>query len=216
MNTATAPLHGKATILFLAANPMDSTRLAVDREYREVDAALRSSGLRDIVDLHTAFAVRVRDLQTALLRYEPTIVHFAGHGLKSKGIVLEDVATEVTGEALARLFEAIGRNVRLVVLNACWSLEQARAIVPVSGCVVGMRQRMSDTAAIEFAQSLYETLAYGRSMQEAFGAAVARLGLLGLGDGPEPGDVSGGSANPQMLLADGVDAGRLWLVGPPA
>jgi CHAT domain-containing protein len=188
-------------ILFLAANPQNTGRLALDREYREVDAALRSAGLRDHADLVSAWAVRVRDLQTALLRHQPTIVHFAGHGAHTDGIVLADDGTAVRGSALARLFLAIARDVRLVVLNACWSSDQADAISAVVGSVVGMRSTIADEAAIEFAQALYEALAYGRVLQDAFDVAVARLALLNLTP-----------ANPRLLVASEVDPSRLQLI----
>lgn len=38
--------------------------------------------------------------------------------------------------------------------------------------------------AIEFAQSLYEALAYGRVLRDAFDVAVARLTLLNLAEAP--------------------------------
>jgi hypothetical protein len=191
-------------ILFLAANPLNSGRLALDREYREVDAALRSAGLRDQVELRSSWAVRARDLQTALLRYEPTIVHFCGHGVPADGIVLADDGSTASGPALAGLFRAIGRNVRLVVLNACWSAEQAGAIAPVAGSVVGMRRTIADEAAIEFAQSFYEALAWGRVLRDAFDVAVARLALLKFG---------ADAAGAELVVADGVDPDKLRLIG---
>lgn len=191
-------------ILFLAANPLHSGRLALDREHREVDAALRSAGLRDQVELQSSWAVRVRDLQTALLRYEPTIVHLCGHGLPADGIVLADDGSTASGPALASLFRAIGRSIQLVVLNACWSAEQAEAIASVGSSVIGMRRTVADEAAIEFAQSFYEALAWGRVLQDAFDVAVARLALLQLGS-----EASGA----ELVVADGVDPDKLRLIG---
>lgn len=200
------------TLLFLAANPGGSGKLALDREYREVDSALRSAGLRENVELVSAWAVRVRDLQTALLRYRPNIVHFAGHGTRSDGIVLADTGMTVTGEALAHLLRAVGKEVRLVVLNACWSGEQADALAPVVGCVVGMRRPIVDEAAIEFAQSFYEAIAYGIAVQHAFDAAIARLALLRMNDGPVPGEDLMDSANPKLVVGRGIDPKELRLV----
>lgn len=206
------PATAAIRILFLAANP-HSGRLALDREYREVDAALRSAGLRDQVELVSAWAVRARDLQSALLRHQPTIVHFSGHGARGDGIVLADDGITVPGEALARLFKAIGRDVRLVVLNACWSAEQAEAIAAVVGSVVGLRHAVADEAAIEFAQSLYEALAYGRVLQDAFDVAVARLALMNLAGGLVPGLARQDTANPRLVVAEGVNPSRLQLIG---
>jgi CHAT domain-containing protein len=207
------PATAQIRILFLSANPQNTDRLALDREYRDIDAALRSAGLRDQVELVSTWAVRVRDLQSALLRHQPTIVHFSGHGTQTDGIVLADDGITVTGKALAQLFRAIARDVRLVVLNSCWSAEQAQAIAAAVGSVVGMRYAVSDEAAIEFAQSLYEALAYGRVLQDAFDVAVARLTLLNLADGPALGDPSHDTINPRLVVADDVNPSRLQLIG---
>lgn len=67
-------------ILFLAANPLDTDRLRLDEEFRAIDEALRKSAFRDHFDLLSHWAVRVDDLQELLLRHQPDIVHFSGHG----------------------------------------------------------------------------------------------------------------------------------------
>jgi hypothetical protein len=55
-------------LLFLAANPTDTDRLRLDEESR------------DQFELKTHWAVRADDLQELLMRYQPDIVHFSGHG----------------------------------------------------------------------------------------------------------------------------------------
>lgn len=67
-------------ILFLAANPRDTDRLRLDEEVRAIDEALRKADFRDYFELHSHGAVRIEDLQELLLRYQPQIVHFSGHG----------------------------------------------------------------------------------------------------------------------------------------
>jgi len=75
------------TILFLSANPLDSDRIATDEELREIDLKLRGTQYRDNFQLQSHGAVRIADLQELLLRYEPQIVHFSGHGSKSNCFV---------------------------------------------------------------------------------------------------------------------------------
>ncbi|MCA9714061.1 MAG: hypothetical protein KC468_05115, partial [Myxococcales bacterium] len=71
---------GRARVLFLAANPADTGRLALERELREIKAVVRQSALRDRLELFSEWAVRPGDLQEHLLRYRPALVHFSGHG----------------------------------------------------------------------------------------------------------------------------------------
>jgi hypothetical protein len=79
-------------ILFLAANPAGTTPLRIDEEVREIDEKLRQGRFRDSFELKQHWAVRVRDLQGLLLRHEPHIVHFSGHGSTASEIILENNA----------------------------------------------------------------------------------------------------------------------------
>src|SRR5256885_1354296 len=71
------------TILFLAANPLGTDRLALDREARAIQIELERSGRRDCFDLATRWAVEPLDLLRALRALRPTVVHFSGHGAVS-------------------------------------------------------------------------------------------------------------------------------------
>jgi hypothetical protein len=70
----------KHTILFLAANPIGTDRLALDREARAIRKELESAGLGDCFELETRWAVEPLDLLRELRRLKPTVVHFSGHG----------------------------------------------------------------------------------------------------------------------------------------
>src|SRR3954468_22521351 len=70
----------KHVILFLAANPRDTGRLALDREARSIHLELKRSGHRDRFDFVTRWAAEPLDLLRELRELKPTIVHFSGHG----------------------------------------------------------------------------------------------------------------------------------------
>jgi hypothetical protein len=74
------PLMKKHTILFLAANPTETTQLALDREARAIQNELESAGFRDRFELATRWAVEPLDLLGELRKLKPTVVHFSGHG----------------------------------------------------------------------------------------------------------------------------------------
>lgn len=167
-------------ILFLAANPRGTSQLRLDEEVRAIDQALRMAEFRDRFDLIQHWAVRVSDLQALLLRCQPHIVHFSGHGSERSEIVLEDAQggpKPVPSRALAGLFAALKDNIRCVVLNACYSKAQAQAIAQEIECVVGMSKAIGDEAAISFAFSFYQALGYGRSVQTAFDLGCSQIGL---------------------------------------
>jgi hypothetical protein len=130
-------------ILFLAANPTDMAPLQLDHESRAIDQALRSSNLRDRFALEDHWAVRVRDLQELLLRHEPHIIHFSGHGTEENQIILLDDKSQghpVSADALANLLGHFTQNLRCVVLNACFSEAQAAKIANTVDCVIGISE----------------------------------------------------------------------------
>lgn len=192
-------------ILFLAANPMNSERLALDEEARSIEEKIRASKLREVIKFRTKWAVRPDDLQQALLEEEPTIVHFSGHGGGKTGIALHSEAHGgqklVTSEGLAHLFKILKDNIRVVVLNACHSKEQAEAIVEEIDFVIGMDDSIGDEAARVFAAAFYRGLAFGRTVQAAFELGLNELKLMRLGDE----DV------PVMLTRGGLDANSVRL-----
>jgi proteasome lid subunit RPN8/RPN11 len=170
-------------VLFLSANPADTSRLRLDEEIRSVDSAIRQSGAWNKFDLKQHWAVRVVDIQGYLLRHRPHIVHFSGHGSKINGILLEDStgkAHSVSARALSRLFSVLRDDIRCVVLNACYSESQAQAIAKHIECVVGMSGSIGDRAATGFAMAFYQALGYGRSVKTAFELGCVQIDLENL------------------------------------
>ncbi len=97
-------------ILFLGANPSNTTRLRLDEEQRKIDQELRKTKYRDSFQFIPHGAVRADDLGELLLRYEPTIVHFSGHGTSEGAIILENSqgqAKPMPPEALSDLFRIL-------------------------------------------------------------------------------------------------------------
>lgn len=171
-------------VLFLSANPNGTTRLAIEEELRGIQEALRKAEHRDAFDMVFVPAVRHDDLEQALLEHKPVIVHFSGHGSSSDGLVFQgDCLTDarlVSADALGHLFSLLKKNVRLVVLNACYSQEQAMAIVKEIDFVIGMNDLIGDQAARKFAVSFYRGLGFGETMEVAFGLGINALKREGL------------------------------------
>ena len=139
-------------ILVLAANPEDTSRLRLDKEVREIQQSLQLSKERDYFELVSEWAVRTEDLLQTLVTHQPHIVHFLGHGTEDHGLILEDSRGRsqlVLTRALARLFQQMV-SVECVLLNACYSDTQAKAISQFVSCVIGMNQPIGDPAAMHF------------------------------------------------------------------
>jgi hypothetical protein len=213
----------KHTILFLAANPQGTDRLALDEEARAIEDELAASGHRDHFELVTRWAVRPLDLLRHLQKLKPTIVHFSGHGLSQSATKTDtgpDVETAptnagytlyfhgadgnpraVTGEALAEAFGAAGESVRIVVLSACYSSVQAEALLAHVDGVVGMTAEIGDAASRAFAIGFYGGLGNRQSVANAVKSGGAAIALEGLSD----------NALPQLRTRTGVVPAQ-WVI----
>lgn len=191
--------------LFLAANPGNTPQLTIDEEIRAIEQKFRAADHRDALVFQSAWAIRPDDLLQLLNQHKPHIVHFSGHG-SSEGLSLvgnDGQERLVTTRALQALFTTLKDNIQLILLNACYSREQALALIQIIDCVIGMKESISDDAAIAFASSFYRAIGFGRSIQEAF--EQGRTSLL-LEDIPEE-DI------PELLVKDGVDPKQIRLIG---
>lgn len=176
-------------ILFLAANPSDTSPLRLGAEIREIEHALRLTEFRDRFVIEQQWAVRVSDLQDHLLRYRPDIVHFSGHGSAASEIILEDhlgYSKPISPPALSKLFNTLRDNIKCVVLNACYSEVQAEAIAKHIDCVIGMHHAIGDLAAVNFATAFYRGLGYGKDLATAFNLGVGQIDLEGLDEQDTP------------------------------
>jgi hypothetical protein len=126
----------KIKILFLAANPTNETRLRLGAESTKIKEALQLSSARDQFIFAENHAVRVDSLMRLVLREDPHIVHFSGHGSNEGALIFEDHignAMEADPVGIANLFKLAGENTRLIVLNACYSRRQANELA-TRGC----------------------------------------------------------------------------------
>lgn len=196
----------RCRILFLASNPVDTDRIRVDKEAREIRDWLERATHREHFELINHGAVRYSDFQTLMLKTKPQILHFSGHG-SVFGLLVEREDGEVHTMPIEPVARLVGRfrkhSLQVVVLNACWSEAQAEAIVKQGiDCVIGMTQAIGDAAAIEFARSLYGALAECESVQSAFEMACDAIGIASL-----VGDMN----TPQIKTRTDLDANQLVL-----
>ncbi len=176
------------SILLLAANPKGTSSLRLQEEEREIRERLRLAGYGK-VPISATGATRPRDIQQAMLDFDPQIVHFTGHGAGVEGLAFEDGAGKlklVSGEALANMFSLFADRIECVVLNACHTQVQAEAIAEHIDYVIGMNQEIGDRAAIEFAVGFYTALGAGRSVKFAYKSGCNAIQLEGIDEHQTP------------------------------
>lgn len=199
-------------VAFFSADPLsapphgDKPRLLLDEELREIRQKVRAADYRDGLRFDNRGAARTSDLLQTLRETHPQVVHFSGHGT-AEGLILMGPGRRqhsVGPEALAQMLKHFSADVRLVVLNACYSRPQAEAVAEAVGCAIGTRNPISDRAAITFGAAFYAGLAFGESVQQAYERAVAQMAVDRIGD----------HECPDLVHREDVDPAEIFLAGP--
>ncbi len=176
-------------IMFLASDPTDAARLRLGQELRDIQKKLQLAKQRERFILQQQMSVRPSDISQALLEFEPTIVHFSGHGTSTGELCFENELGKiqpVKPEALAALFSLVSQQVKCVVLNACYSETQAKSIAEHIQFVIGMNQAIGDKAAIAFAVGFYTAIGANRSIPQAYQFGCTQIQLEGIPENLTP------------------------------
>lgn len=188
------PAHGRLRVLMVAAQPAEFAPLDSAAEMSKLTTALAAGAGRRPSLVRALHRATPPALEQAVKEFCPQVVHFIGHGAtRSEGgepcVALESeqgAAERVDGQQLAALLGLTSSPqqappLRLVVLNACSTAEPrlADALAGVAqrlvqqglSAVVAMRYPITDSAAIDFAERLYQELAAGRAVEQAVSRA---------------------------------------------
>ncbi len=203
------PKPERLRVLYLAANPdMD---LRVDAEVRQVREAVKKALHRDLVDIDYWPAATPEDLLEGINENRPHVVHFSGHGggaavLFDNGDVDNPQGRAVPFDLLVRALEATDTPPKLLLFNACDTLDGAEGLLAPVPVVIGMTASISDLGASVFAARFYSAIANGQSVASALKQGTLGVDLAGLVEGWKP----------EALVRDGVSLDKLVLVQPPA
>jgi len=179
------PWVDKVRVRMFMANPSDGEAINLLREEIVACEVLGRPRVLHEFDVSVDHAATLHDLFDALLRDRPQIIHFAGHGSENAlGFVTDegDKTDVVPGGTLVDTLRSASDRIdppRLVVLNACKSSAQAKALVSCVDFAIGMPYNVKDSRAIAFTRRFYDGLASGRTLQNAFDQAHAYLSKWG-------------------------------------
>jgi hypothetical protein len=197
----------KIVVLFLASNPIDQVQLRLDEEARSITEMITKSKHRDSIRFQTCWAVQPKDVLQAINEYNPSIVHFSGHGSDNDEIIFQTnngTAKIVSKEAIVQTMVASSEEIRLVFFNTCYSRNQAEAVVEHVETAIGMNTSIGDEAALTFSSQFYSAIGFGFSVEKAFKQAKARLMLEGI---PE-------QDTPELFINKGLEAKNIVIVKP--
>ena len=166
------------TVLLVAASPIPGVRSRAAKEFRRIIDGVSCTPAKDLIHFKEVQAARFSSLRTALLAYEPHVLHISSQGQEDGSLRFEPDESgrdTVSKKQLLKLLETLNDNLRLVFFNAWHSLVLARDLPPIIDLALGMNSTIPDGDAIDFAVSFYETLAYGKPVERAFNTALSSL-----------------------------------------
>ncbi len=211
----------KTRILFIQPDLNDQAGLEVRKELRNLDQALLLERKGAVWEWELLPAAQLTDLAQGLARYQPDIVHYAGHGGAQGELYFDPNEDKKNSVALSaedfaetlRIHQARPHTprVRLVVLAACHTERTAQLAVEHVDCAIGMSDAIGDDALVKvLTPNFYAALARGDAVQDA--VENARIALRSQEYGED-------AAMVQLFARAGMDQARLVLTGlsqPPA
>ncbi|HMG12969.1 MAG TPA: CHAT domain-containing protein [Gemmatimonadaceae bacterium] len=193
----------KHVILFLAANPIASSRLELDRECAEIQRELKMTPYRDDFQFESRWAVSIDELMRHLNELSPKVIHFSGHSERASLLLQDEQAhpQSISIRALAMIVDAAARDARVVVLNACYTAVQAEVLRTKVECVVGIDGAIGDAAARAFAIRFYGALGNRKSIGNAVDQGIAVLAAKQMPD----------ELLPRCVTREGLDRYEVFL-----
>lgn len=149
-----------------ASKPQDMLRVLVffsagdalrtDQEQKAIAVETQAAKAAGTLEVEMWTATTKSDVFEKITKFDPHILHFAGHGNASGNLMLEGQPFAV--ENLATTLTETGRRFRMLILAACNIGHHAQNFRPSFDFVVGCAGALDDKAAIGFACGFYREL----------------------------------------------------------
>jgi SMODS-associated and fused to various effectors sensor domain/CHAT domain len=177
-------VDGPLRILVVDCVPEDQRPLETEKERRQLRSAIENTDVARVVPLTDP---TISELRNKLLRINPHILHFIGHGGFDRDLgdgylclVGDDNKTDrLRADELGQMLAAVS-NLRLVFLNSCrtaqfprhngqdpWSATAAAILRAGIPSVIAMQFPISDPAAVAFSTGFYRALREGDPLEAA-------------------------------------------------
>jgi GTPase SAR1 family protein len=171
---------GRQVILFLAANPTEK-KLSFGEEFTHISLVFKEDALRNKFELIPHEGTTSDEMVDAIDKYKPDIIHFVGHGKKvnadtRRGGGLSFHSYDHQGEqtidadTLSSMFRLIKNEhpqLKIILLNACYSEPQAKALSCHDIYTIGSNDEIGSPAARVFAAGFYRQYALTNDVKKA-------------------------------------------------
>lgn len=163
-------------ILLTAANPQNDLKVTDELEFIQDELLMRTEQ-RNRFKTAIYQSLKKSDFVGLLIEFKPYIVHFSGHGEPDGTLLVigsDGNKINIVGpNDLAEIFSIVKSQfkVHCIVMNACYSENNAKELIKHVDYVIGVSGQVEDSVAIEFATEFYRGLGHGYSVDDAFSLA---------------------------------------------
>lgn len=176
-------------VLIIATNANINSELELGKEIREIKNALYSSPCRELYSVSDICSARPMDIRRTILRERPEYIHVCGHSAKDEGVIIQDYADNeqfLDSSTLKEFFGLFSDSIHCILLNTCYSSEIAKNISEEINYAIGMKNKIRDEDAIEFALAFYDGIFSGENIEISFRLASNSLKWNSNTQYPEP------------------------------
>ncbi len=158
-------------VLFVGAE--EGTGLDLRGQLARTKEAIAQGRLGASVQILGVFNITPDQMLMQLNRSCPVILHLSGKQDAGQIRMHDDSGrlTPVSADILAGLLAAYHRTLRLLILDTCWSLPQARRVIQTIECAIGVEGPIAEPVAVDFFAMFYNALSSGYSVQRAYDLA---------------------------------------------
>ena len=203
-------------ILLAFANDDGRSLRQLDNEQKALREALQQVKRDGKCRVEVLVAATAEDIIKAFQDYRGRIriFHYGGHSNRDSIFLKANYPSEkgTKAENLAG-FLALQKGLRLIFMNSCLSLEQAKTYWEAGAeTVIATNQLLGDQIARNFAELFYKSLATGATIAEAFQEAEKTLALIESEQYRSTGFMLPDDEFPWQIYPDDVGQWRLPLV----
>jgi len=169
-----------APLKVLYSGSKKSSDLDLEASYQSLSKGLNKHIKNGTLKFIKHLSINTSNIFDVLLKYQPSVFHFTG---KQDGgdirITDEDNhITTVSDLELAGYLTSFGDNIKLAVIDTCYSFNCAKSISDVVDFAIGVEDSIYDCDADKFYKVFYNALCSGHSIKDAVGQATASLKFL--------------------------------------
>lgn len=167
-------------VLLLTLNLVDIDSSHLHEKMQSIETILRQSEFHSQFTIRSHWAHDLSEIKGLLSGYQPDIIHINICRNNSDKVAREEEQGQgitITISTLGELCRILNTHIRCIVLDTCYSVEQAASIADCADCVISLSNRLLDMESIEFAVTFYQALGAGHSVAAAFKQGCNQINL---------------------------------------